>query len=135
MCRLSQSIHGDLYRFKHTQGTWQPYHKVHSNALPLPLRYGHPLSHTSKLLVFILHLLTIQSSRYKIYYVPLYTTPPIVLLLVTIHLSSPWMNRVPQTMGVLLDQSSQITFSRNTDTTFNPQNSLPLQNCSLGFSF
>lgn len=88
----------------------------------------HKLSLTHRILVFILYLLIIQTARFRIYYVSFHTPLPIMLLQATIHLSSPQMNRVTQTLCLLNDQSSQITYPRNTNTTFDPQNSLTIKN-------
>ena len=67
--------------------------------------------------MFYLDLLTIGALTHKICFILLHAIPLIDFLLIAVHLSGTWMNRIPRVMGFCKNMLYQLAHIRNTQST------------------
>ena len=98
MRNLSQAIQHDPNRVVTSLSSRQANYKVHTDLIPLLLRYLQRLQQTSWPLMFFFNPLTSVTQGYILTNVSLHAIPPIPVFQISVHLSDSKVNRVSKLM-------------------------------------
>ena len=108
MSGFGQHIHNHPYRIMFLSCIWKPFHKINIYVFPLPSWNLDFLEYTTRLLMFIFHLLAIWTVCNKFRYVLLQALPPNHFFKVMIHLCRTCMNGIMRTISFLKNTVPQV---------------------------